>query len=98
MSKHDDKIEVLLEKVEEQKNGLGTKPRAVWNTNGIFKYTDEAYFNLNTIKNDFQPFIDALSFLLTIEEIFSLKSFFIHNILFIIIDIKLTLIACCSAF
>lgn len=63
MSKNDAKIKELLEKVEDQKANLGTKPRGSWITNGIFKYDDKNYFNLNTVQN-FQGLIDALAFLL----------------------------------
>lgn len=66
MSLHDDKIKTLLLKVEDQKNGLGTKPRASWNTNGIFKYRDGTFFNLNTVR-DFQPLVEALASLLEKE-------------------------------
>ena len=70
MSNNDTKIKTLLEKVEEQQAGLGTKPRAGWHTNGIFKYTDGNYFNLNTV-NDFQILVKALSFLLKTESLAS---------------------------
>jgi hypothetical protein len=63
MSVNDDKIKQLLVKVEEQKAGLGPKPRAHWETNGIFKYSDKSFFNLNTVQN-FQQLVDALAFLL----------------------------------
>lgn len=64
MAKHDEKIKVLLAKVEEQKNNLGTKPKASWETNGIFKYPEPSnYFNLNTVR-EAQPLVDALAFLL----------------------------------
>lgn len=63
MSKNDAKIKELLEKVEEQKANLGVKPRGSWITNGIFKYDDKNYFNLNTVQN-FQGLVDALAFLL----------------------------------
>jgi hypothetical protein len=68
MSAHDDKIKVLLEKVEEQKAGLGTKPKASWETNGIFKYTDGSYFNINTVK-DPQRLVNALALLLEKESL-----------------------------
>lgn len=64
MTKHDDKIKVLLATVELQKNNLGTKPRASWKTNGIFKYKDSApHFNINTAR-DPQQLVDALAYLL----------------------------------
>jgi len=68
MTKHDDKIKTLLSTVENQKNNLGTKPRASWKTNGIFKYEGGSnYFNLNTVKEP-QPLIDALATLLVRES------------------------------
>lgn len=63
MSANDDKIKELLAKVEEQQSGLGKKPKAHWETNGIFKYDGNRFFNLNTI-TDSQQLVDALSFLL----------------------------------
>lgn len=63
MSNNDEKIKQLLEKVEEQQAGLGKKPRGTWLTNGIFKYSNSNFFNLNTVQ-DFKVLIDALAFLL----------------------------------
>lgn len=63
---HDDKIKVLLAKVEEQQGSLGTKPKAERITNGIFKFQDEDadFFNLNTVK-DPQVLVNALATILT---------------------------------
>lgn len=63
MSKFDNKIRVLAEKVERERKALGKKPRASWQTNAVFRYNDNKYFNLNTIK-DPTTLVDALSFLL----------------------------------
>lgn len=60
MAKHDDKIKELMAKVEVQQSGLGTKPKASWLTNGIFKYKDGSYFNLNTVKSH-QQLVEALA-------------------------------------
>lgn len=68
MTKHDDKIKLLLAKVEEQQNNLGTKPKASWTTNGIFKYKDGNFFNLNTVR-DAQPLVEALACLLEKESL-----------------------------
>lgn len=69
MTKHDDKIKLLLAKVEEQQNNLGVKPKASWNTNGIFKYKDGTnFFNLNTVR-DAQPLVEALACLLEKESL-----------------------------
>lgn len=70
MAKNDDKIKALLGKVEEQRAGLGTKPKAAWTTNGIFKYPDGKFFNINTVK-DSRNFVEALSFLLEKESLMS---------------------------
>jgi hypothetical protein len=70
VSKNDDKIKLLMEKVEEQKAALGTKPRAKWNTNAVFKYPSGDYFNLNTVNaGDFGKLVDAMALLLTSEEV-----------------------------
>lgn len=63
MSKNDDKIKALLNKVETQQKDLGTKPKAAWQTNGIFKYPDGRFFNLNTTQ-DTQTLVEALAILL----------------------------------
>lgn len=63
MSKHDEKIKKLLNKVETEKKKLGTKPKVIWNTNCMFRYNDQQYFNLNTVK-DTTVLVEALAFLL----------------------------------
>jgi len=69
VASNDDKIKLLMAKVEEQKAALGTKPRAKWNTNAVFKYPSGDYVNLNTVNaGDFGRLVDALSFLLTNED------------------------------
>ncbi len=68
VSKNDEKIKLLMAKVEEQKGSLGTKPRARWNTNAVFKYPNGDFVNLNTVgAGDFDKLVAALSFLLTTE-------------------------------
>jgi len=68
VSKNDAKIKALMTKVEEQKAALGTKPRAKWNTNAVFKYPNGDYVNLNTVnETDFGKLVDAMAFLLTTE-------------------------------
>lgn len=69
MSKHDDKIKLLLAKVEEQQATLGVKPKGSWTTNGIFKHKDgSSFFNLNTVK-DYNVLVEALSVLLSKEQL-----------------------------
>lgn len=63
MTKHDDKIRDLLARVEEQQAGLGNKPKVARLTNGIFKYKDGTFFNLNTVR-EAQPLIEALATML----------------------------------
>lgn len=63
MAKHDVRIKQLLDKIETEKKGLGPKPKLSWNTNCMFRYDDNKYFNLNTVK-DTQVLVDALAFLL----------------------------------
>jgi hypothetical protein len=43
-STNDAKIKALLESIEQKKSQLGTKPRAVWRTNGVIEEK-----NINTI-------------------------------------------------
>ena len=64
---NDQKIKHLLQKVTEQRNALGEKPKAAWRTNGIFKYTAGNHFNLNTITEK-SFLVDALASLLELSS------------------------------
>jgi len=68
MTKFDDKIKLLLAKVEEQQTGLGLKPKANWATNCVFKNKDGTFFNLNTVKET-NVLVEALSVLLAKEQL-----------------------------
>lgn len=68
-SNNDIVIKELMQKVEAQKKALGTKERGVLTTNGIFKFDDSHYFNINTV-SDVSQLIRALSYLLLNEEFF----------------------------
>lgn len=63
MSNNDDKIKALLKKVAEKKEALGSKPKAQWNTNAVFKFNSHEFINLNTVK-DSTDLVRALSCLL----------------------------------
>lgn len=63
MEKNDDRIKQLMAEVESRKAKLGTKPKATWLTNGVFKFSPSEYFNLNTIQNS-DKLVEALSFLI----------------------------------
>jgi len=63
MSNNDAKIKELLEIVSKKKNELGQKPRISYKTNGVFKYENNDFFNINTIV-DQQKLVEALSHLL----------------------------------
>ena len=69
MSKQNDiVIKELLKKVEDKKADLGTKERASWRTNGIFKYVSgQGFFNLNTV-TDATILIQALASLVVNEQ------------------------------
>ncbi|MGD9728109.1 MAG: hypothetical protein AB7L09_02515 [Nitrospira sp.] len=70
VAKNDDKIKALMQKVEEQQKALGTKSRARWNTNAVFKYPSGDFINLNTLNGgDLGKLIDAMSFLLSTESV-----------------------------
>ena len=45
-NQNDDKIKALLQSIEDKKSKMGTKPRAVWQTNGVIGEK-----NLNTISS-----------------------------------------------
>lgn len=60
---NDAKIKALLAKVDLKRTELGTKPKARWITNGIFKYPDGNHININTVKEG-RALLDALAFLL----------------------------------
>ena len=57
MSKNDAVVKQLLDKVEEQRKGLGTRPRGTWVTNGVFKRDSQSCFNINTINNTVTDFV-----------------------------------------
>jgi hypothetical protein len=63
---NDKVIKQLMDKVEEQKASLGTRKKHVLNTNGIFKYDENAtyYININTVCDSI-VFVNALGFLLS---------------------------------
>ena len=46
MRKNDDKIKKLLSEIEAKRKALGSKPRAIWKTNGVLLGT-----NINTINS-----------------------------------------------
>ena len=69
MSKNDVVIKELLQKVDEQKNGLGKKEKVAWQTNGIFKRDSINWFNINTV-TDFSLLASALGFLISQDESF----------------------------
>lgn len=62
-------IKDLLQKVEDQKNGLGTRAKVAWNTNGVFKYRGGDFFNLNTV-TDPSVLANALAVLISQEDSF----------------------------
>lgn len=67
MSNNDLKIKALLETINIKKNELGQKPRISYKTNGVFKFENNDFFNINTIV-DTQRLVDALSYLLIRQE------------------------------
>lgn len=69
MSKNDVAIKELLQKVEDQKSGLGKKEKVSWLTNGIFKKDGTNWFNINTV-TDFSILAGALGLLICQEECF----------------------------
>lgn len=68
-AKNDAAIKELMEKVEEQKAGLGKREKVAWQTNGIFKRDADNFFNLNTVSN-FNILAFALGFLIREESSF----------------------------
>lgn len=69
MSKNDEMVKQLLEKVEEQKKHLGKKPRSVLVTNGLYKSPNGEHFNVNTI-SDTSRLVYALAELLAGQAYF----------------------------
>jgi len=63
MSNNDTKIKALLETIASKKEALGQKPRISYKTNGVFKYENNDFFNINTITEP-QKLVEALSYLL----------------------------------
>jgi hypothetical protein len=69
MSKNDVVIKDLMAKVESQKKAMGSKPRVVWATNGLFKKSSTEFFNVNVV-NDLSVLAAAMGFLIAQEEAF----------------------------
>jgi hypothetical protein len=69
MSKNDAVIKDLMAKVESQKKSMGTKPRVVWATNGLFKKSAADFFNVNVV-TDYSVLASAMGFLIVQEEAF----------------------------
>lgn len=63
MSNNDSKIKALLDTIANKKQELGQKPRISYKTNGVFKYENNEFFNINTIVEP-QKLVEALSYLL----------------------------------
>jgi len=63
---NDEKIKALLKTVEEKRKALGTKPRARWVTNGLFKGSNDT-FNLNIVKST-DRLVHALASLVVHKE------------------------------
>lgn len=64
--KNDEKIKELLAKIEVKKQELGVRPKASWNTNGIFKLP-EGHVNLNAVK-DYEILLVSASKLISMSE------------------------------
>ena len=58
---NDLRIKEMLAKVEAQRKDLGEKPKVSWKTNGIFKYDDRKYLNINVATET--DLIESLAFL-----------------------------------
>jgi len=67
MNANDKQIEELIKVVEEKKAKLGKKKRSSLVTNGLFKYDDDNFFNINTISN-IDTLVNALAYLLTRKD------------------------------
>ncbi len=63
MNKNDAIVEELMKKVEAQKAALGKKPKISLETNGIFKFPNGEFFNINVV-SDTAKLVSALAFLL----------------------------------
>lgn len=70
MAKNDDMIKQLMAKVAVQKEALGAKPKVSWKTNGVFKFDDKEYFNINTVQSS-EPLVRALAYLLQKSSMYS---------------------------
>ena len=63
MSNNDAKIKTLLATIEAKRSNLGTKPKAVWRTNGILKFNDGTLANINALTHT-DKCVEAVAFLL----------------------------------
>ena len=63
MNENDTKITSILEKIADKEKSLAKVKRHVLNTNGVFKYDDGSFFNLNTV-SDVNVIVSAFALIL----------------------------------
>ena len=63
MTKNDEVIKQLIVKVTTQKEALGSKPKVAWKTNGVFKFDDDVFFNINTVQST-KPLVNGLAYMI----------------------------------
>ena len=63
MSNNDAKIKTLLSTIETKRANLGTKPKAVWKTNGVLKFNDGTHMNINAVTHT-DRCVEAVAYLL----------------------------------
>lgn len=70
MSKNDEAILTLINKIEEKKASLGKRPIASWKTCGVFRYYNDPnkFFNINTVVNS-EQFVEAVSTMIMYDEV-----------------------------
>jgi hypothetical protein len=67
MSKNDAVIKEMIAKIKEKKEQLGTKPRGILETNGVFENENGKVLNVNTI-NELYVLVSCLATILARED------------------------------
>lgn len=70
MNKNDQAIKSLLDTVENKKKNLGKLKRNPLATNGLFKFNENEWFNINTV-SDKETLVKALAFLISRETTYT---------------------------
>jgi len=70
MNKNDQEIKTLMDVVDQKEKALGKLKREPLTTNGIFRFNDDEFFNINTVSSN-EKLIKAMAFLISREKTYA---------------------------